>query len=152
MTDVFTRKERSRVMAAVKSKGNRSTEQKLRSLLRSSGIKGWRSHLTSLPGKPDFAFPKQRVAIFVDGCFWHGCKRCRRNLGPSSNRSYWLLKIDSNVARDKKSAKALRTMGWISLQIWEHQLQRFPMRCLKTIQNALAITPQKNLKESRRSI
>jgi DNA mismatch endonuclease (patch repair protein) len=138
MTDVFTRKERSRVMAAIKGKGNRSTELKLRSLLRSSGIKGWRSHLTNLPGKPDFAFPKKKVAIFVDGCFWHGCKRCRRNMRPSSNRSYWIRKIAGNVARDKKETRALRAMGWLPLRIWEHQLQGFPMRCLKSIQDTLA--------------
>jgi DNA mismatch endonuclease (patch repair protein) len=138
MADVFTRKERSRVMAAVKSKDNRSTEQKLRLLLRSSGLKGWRSHLTNLPGKPDFAFPKKKLAIFADGCFWHGCKRCRRNMSPSSNRSYWVRKIAGNVTRDKKSARALRALGWRPLRIWEHQLQRFPMRCLKLIQDALA--------------
>lgn len=137
--DTFNKKTRSAIMAAVKGKGNRSTEQKLRSLLRSSGIKGWRSQLANLPGKPDFAFPQRRLAIFVDGCFWHGCKRCRRNMTPSSNKPYWFRKIAGNVARDKESYRALRAIGWRPLSIWEHQLQKFPLRCIKTIQSALKI-------------
>ena len=139
MADVFTRKERSRVMAAVKGKGNKSTEQKLRSLLRSARLKGWRSHLTNLPGKPDFAFPKKRLAIFVDGCFWHACKRCRRNMTPSSNKTYWLRKIAGNVARDKKSVRALRAVGWKSLRIWEHQIQKSPIRCIDRIARPLRL-------------
>jgi DNA mismatch endonuclease, patch repair protein len=137
MVDVFTREQCSRVMASIKGKGNRSTEQKLRLLLRSSKIKGWRSHLPNLPGKPDFAFPKQKVALFVDGCFWHGCKRCKRNMAPSANKSYWVRKITGNVARDKKTFRALRVTGWELLRIWEHQLQNSPVQCLNRIRNML---------------
>src|SRR5258706_3004714 len=124
-------------MAAVKSRGNRSTEQNIRVLLRSSGIKGWRSHLRNLPGRPDFALLKQKLAIFVDGCFWHGCKRCKRNLSPSSNRKYWALKIARNQARDKRAIRDLKKRGWRALKIWEHEL-RDPAACLLRIRKLLS--------------
>jgi DNA mismatch endonuclease (patch repair protein) len=73
-------------MARVRSRGNKATELKLVSFLRSEGMVGWRRHLP-LPGKPDFAFPKQKVAVFVDGCFWHGCPKCYTR--PKSNLKFW---------------------------------------------------------------
>ena len=83
MADVFSKRKRSQVMAAIRSKGNKDTELKLAAILRAHGIKGWRRH-RPLPGKPDFIFPKHRLAVFVDGCFWHGCRwHCRM---PQDNR------------------------------------------------------------------
>ena len=77
VTDVFTKKKRSQVMAAIRSKGNKATELKLTSILRAAGITGWRRH-QPIPGHPDFIFRRGRLAIFVDGCFWHGCRwHCR---------------------------------------------------------------------------
>jgi len=72
MADVFSKTKRSAVMAAIRSRGNKDTEMKLAAITRTHGITGWRRHLP-LPGRPDFAFRKERVAVFVDGCFWHGC-------------------------------------------------------------------------------
>jgi DNA mismatch endonuclease (patch repair protein) len=86
MADVFSKRKRSRVMAAIRSKGNKDTEMKLVSIFRAYGIKGWRRHRL-LPGKPDFIFSKARLAIFVDGCFWHGCPTHEQK--PDSNRDYW---------------------------------------------------------------
>lgn len=74
MTDVLSRKQRSQVMAAVRSKGNRATELKLISIFRMNRIAGWRRN-QHLPGKPDFVFHKERLAVFVDGCFWHDCPK-----------------------------------------------------------------------------
>ncbi len=74
MADVFSKSKRSKVMAAIRSKGNKDTELRLAFILRAYGIKGWRRHYP-LPGKPDFVFPKQRLAVFVDGCFWHSCPK-----------------------------------------------------------------------------
>ena len=119
MPDVFTKKERSRIMAAVHSRGNIETEIKLASILRSAHINGWRRH-QPLPGYPDFTFRRQRVAIFVDGCFWHGCPlHCRM---PQNNHKYWLRKIGRNIARDRAITKRLKALGWCVLRIWGHAL------------------------------
>src|SRR2546430_3690772 len=97
MADVLSKKKRSEVMASIRSSGNRDTEQKLIAILRAHGLTGWRRN-QKLLGKPDFVFLGERLAVFVDGCFWHGCPiHCRR---PSSNRGYWLPKILQNRKRD----------------------------------------------------
>jgi DNA mismatch endonuclease (patch repair protein) len=120
MADVFTRGKRSEVMAAIRSKGNRDTEICLASVLRKAGIKGWRRHMP-LAGKPDFVFREQRVAVFVDGCFWHGCPKHGRK--PQSNRKYWNQKLARNKARDRAVTRALKRDGWVVLRIWEHELK-----------------------------
>jgi DNA mismatch endonuclease (patch repair protein) len=73
VADVFTKKKRSQVMAAIRSTGNRANELRLAAIFRAHGITGWRRH-QALPGKPDFVFRRERLAVFVDGCFWHGCR------------------------------------------------------------------------------
>jgi len=119
MADVFSKNKRSQIMAAVRSTRNKKTEVFVERLFRKNGITGWRRHL-SLPGKPDFSFRRDRLALFVDGCFWHGCsKHCRM---PASNRNYWLQKIARNCARDKDVAHQLRRSGWRVLRFWEHDL------------------------------
>jgi DNA mismatch endonuclease (patch repair protein) len=98
MADVLSKRKRSQVMAAVRSTGNKGTELRLASILRAHRIKGWRRH-RPLPGTPDFLFPKQRLALFVDGCFWHGCRwHCRM---PRDNRRYWQNKISRDTKRDR---------------------------------------------------
>ena len=119
MSDVFTKQKRSQVMAAVRSKGNKTTELKFARILRSHCISGWRRHLP-LHGKPDFAFPRERLAVFVDGCFWHGCRwHCRI---PEQNGPYWQNKIGRNRVRDRETTEALAQKGWRVLRIWEHSL------------------------------
>lgn len=114
--DTFSTKKRSWIMAQVKSTGNRSTEQILAAVLRKSKIVGWRRHYPIF-GKPDFTFPRSKVAVFVDGCFWHGHpKKCRV---PQNNREYWLNKINRNVVRDKLVTRTLRDKGWKVIRIWE---------------------------------
>jgi DNA mismatch endonuclease, patch repair protein len=120
-TDTVSVAERSRIMSAVRSGGNKATEMVLVKLMRERGITGWRRRVR-LNGKPDFVFARQRVAVFVDGCFWHGCpKHCRM---PKGNRNYWLQKIAGNVARDKLVTRTLRCAGWRVLRVWEHELAR----------------------------
>src|SRR5260221_9025305 len=109
MADVLTKKKRSQVMAAIRSRGNKDTELRFRAILRQLHITGWRRHY-SLVGKPDFVFPKLRLAIFIDGCFWHGCPKHGRK--PGSNRSYWLAKLARNRARDREVVRLLRKKGW----------------------------------------
>ena len=120
MVDVFTPAGRSRVMAAVRSRGNRSTELVLVTAFKEHKITGWRRHYR-ITGKPDFAFPHARLAVFVDGCFWHGCPRCGSL--PTSNREYWKAKIERNTRRDRLQTKELKGRGWLVLRIWEHDLR-----------------------------
>lgn len=119
--DTVNPKERSRIMAKVKGQGNKSTELKLIKFFKEYNIKGWRRKYP-LTGNPDFVLSKCRLAIFVDGCFWHGCKNhCRI---PESNRQYWVSKIDKNIKRDKKINKELKENQWMIIRIWEHELKK----------------------------
>lgn len=131
--DTFTPEKRSWIMAQVKSSGSKSTEEKFRVLLRQHGITGWRRNFPLL-GKPDFVFPKARLAVFVDGCFWHGHpKKCRM---PKTNRDYWEKKIGRNVSRDRAVSRELRTRGWKVLRIWEHRVS--DASTLKRLRKALS--------------
>jgi len=121
-------------MAAVKARGNKLTEARLVDLFRRHRMTGWRRHLP-LRGKPDFTFRRQRVVIFVDGCFWHGCARHLRM--PQSNKAYWEKKISGNVIRDKIIRKELRATGWKVIRIWEHELPN-EVRLVKRLQRILA--------------
>src|SRR5438128_6164573 len=120
MADVFTKKKRSQVMAAIRSRGNKDTELKVASILRAAGATGWRRH-QPIPGHPDFIFRRERVAVFVDGCFWHGCRwHCRI---PKDNHSYWERKIDGNADRDRLNTRLLRKSGWRVIRVWAHSLR-----------------------------
>ena len=120
-TDVFTPEKRSAVMARIRGTGNKDTELRLIILMRAARITGWRRNST-LTGKPDFVFPKLRVAVFVDGCFWHGCPI--HGTKPKQNAEFWLTKIARNQARDRLVNRTLRKAGWRVLRIWEHELAR----------------------------
>jgi len=120
MPDVFSRAKRSEVMSHIRGKGNKSTELKLLKLFRDHHIKGWRRH-QPLIGKPDFVFQKKRLAIFVDGCFWHACPQHFRM--PSSNREFWEKKISSNTQRDRIVSRQLKREGWTVIRFWEHDMK-----------------------------
>jgi len=121
-------------MAAIRSRGNKATELVLISIFRVNGITGWRRNL-KLPGKPDFVFRRERLVIFVDGCFWHGCKwHCRL---PQNNRRYWQNKIVRNETRDKETSRYLKKSGWRVLRIWEHSLNA-PIRIANRIKSLLS--------------
>jgi DNA mismatch endonuclease, patch repair protein len=107
-------------MAAIRSKGNKDTELRLATILRTYKITGWRRHYR-IRGNPDFVFLKQRLVIFVDGCFWHGCPKHGRK--PGSNREYWIPKLQRNIQRDLEVSENLRAHGWRVLRIWEHRLE-----------------------------
>lgn len=121
MTDTFSKKQRSAIMRAVKSKGNQSTEGRLIEIFKSQRIKGWRRNYR-LAGHPDFVFPQKRIALFADGCFWHG-HNCR-NVVPSDNAEYWKKKIKRNKARDKAITKELSQRGWKVVRIWECNIKK----------------------------
>ncbi|HQM51560.1 MAG TPA: very short patch repair endonuclease [bacterium] len=130
MPDTFTKSERSRIMARVRGRGNASTELIVLRLLRANGLKGWRRHLP-LVGTPDFTFPKAKVVLFVDGCFWHGCPRCYR--APKSSQAYWRGKIERNMHRDASVSRKLRRNGWQVIRVRECQLAT-PARFLNRLQ------------------
>lgn len=118
MADTFSKSERSRIMAAVKS-GDTTPELIVRRVVHALGYR-FRLHVRSLPGAPDLVFPRLRKIIFVSGCFWHRhtCGRCRI---PVTRRRYWVAKIDSNAARDRRLQRALRRLGWGVMVVWECQ-------------------------------
>lgn len=87
--------------------------------LRASGLRGWRRH-QELPGTPDFVWRSERVALFTDGCFWHGCPRCYK--APRHNRSFWAQKVSGNRDRDERVNRALTRLGWRVLRVWECQV------------------------------
>jgi DNA mismatch endonuclease (patch repair protein) len=120
MADVFTKEKRSAVMSRIRGKGNKATEVALATLFRVNGITGWRRHYP-IEGKPDFAFPKLKLAVFVDGCFWHGCPKHATH--PKGNGAFWLAKLEANKARDRKVNRLLRLKGWRVLRIWEHDMK-----------------------------
>ena len=130
MPDIWSADKRSLVMSRVRGRDNEATELKLLTLLKQNKITGWRRHLP-LPGKPDFAFTKQKVAVFVDGCFWHGCPKCYTR--PKTNRKFWDKKREDNMARDKRVNRQLGRQGWKVIRIWQHSLKKSPEACLNRI-------------------
>lgn len=120
MADIFSREKRSDVMSRIRSAGNKRTELKLIVLMRKHRIVGWRRGSTVM-GRPDFVFPGRRLAVFVDGCFWHGCPIHHKT--PKQNGEFWSKKIARNRARDCLVTRTLRARGWYVLRIWEHDLK-----------------------------
>jgi DNA mismatch endonuclease, patch repair protein len=135
MPDVFTKAKRSEMMSRIRGRGNKDTEITLAKLLRRNRITGWRRN-NKIFGKPDFIFKKLKLAVFVDGCFWHGCPK--HGTQPKGNRSFWKNKFVRNKARDRLVTRMLRAQGWRVLRIWEHELARKnEVRLLKRLQWAL---------------
>ncbi|MCL6588461.1 MAG: very short patch repair endonuclease [Firmicutes bacterium] len=124
--DVYDKKKRSEVMARIKSTGNQSTEEIFRQLLIQAGLTGWEFRKPKLPGKPDFVFEEYKIAVFIDGCFWHGCPHCYDGHIPKSNTKYWAEKIRKNKLRDRKNSQLLRQIGWSVIRIWECKLKCKP--------------------------
>lgn len=132
--DRISPSDRSRVMSRVKSRDT-SPEIALRRALRELGLTGYRIG-RPLPGKPDLAFGKAKVAVFADGCFWHRCPVCFR--APKSHRAYWGPKIRSNVERYRKADAALLALGWLPLRLWEHEIRQDPLACARRVADAIA--------------
>ncbi len=163
MPDVFTPAKRSDVMSRIRSRGNKNTELALAGLFRAEGITGWRRHPEISVGRsrgdetqtlrpaqakkirvssrrllrvrPDFVFPKLRLAVFVDGCFWHACPLHATR--PKGNAAFWRRKFATNKARDRLVTRTLRKDGWRVLRIWEHELKK-PVRVIAKLLKALA--------------
>jgi DNA mismatch endonuclease (patch repair protein) len=147
MSDVFSKAKRSEVMSRIRSRGNKATEVVLARLLRKHHITGWRrqvqiigravlprgpnlkavpQHRPTFRVRPDFVFRQVRLALFVDGCFWHGCPQ--HGTQPKGNRAFWKKKFAANLARDRLVNRVLRRANWHVLRIWEHTLRWATMK------------------------
>lgn len=129
MTDVLNPEQRKRNMSAIRGK-NTKPELKIRKMLWENGIRGYRVHY-KLPGKPDIIFPKYRIAVFIDGCYWHKCPECFRE--PITNKEFWMEKINGNVERDIKINNELENMDWVVLRFWEHDVRKNPDKIIHII-------------------
>ena len=141
--DWLTPEQRSRNMAAIRSRGNKSTEKAIRFRMIRAGICGWKICTGDLPGKPDFVFQAARLVVFLDGCYWHGCPKCYR--APASNTGYWSEKFRRNKARDRKVRRLLRQQGWRVVRFWEHEIESSPARVVERIKSLLVSQPSLRL-------
>ena len=130
MADIYTRAQRSALMARIRSRGNATTEGALARVFRAEGITGWRRQQVvrgrdragcAFRTRPDFVFRACRLAVFVDGCFWHGCPA--HGGKPSGRRAFWREKFAANRARDRRDTRNLRRAGWRVVRLWEHALR-----------------------------
>lgn len=138
MPDVFSIAKRSEVMSRIRGAGNKSTELRMVVLFRRQRITGWRRN-SRIFGRPDFVFPKLKLAIFIDGDFWHG--HPTRSRIPATRREFWLKKIASNRARDRLVSRTLQARGWRVVRIWEFALGRkYQRRTVARITSALRET------------
>lgn len=108
-------------MSHIRGSGNKATELKLMVIFRIHGVAGWRRK-AAVFGKPDFVFPTLKLAVFVDGCFWHGCPIHATQ--PKQNAEFWFTKIERNKARDRLVTRTLKAKGWRVLRVWEHELKK----------------------------
>jgi DNA mismatch endonuclease (patch repair protein) len=122
---------RRRNMQAIRSTNNRTTERRIRAHLAQLGIAGWHIRPSDLPGRPDFVFPAAKVALFTDGCFWHGCPRCGHT--PKTNVGYWRKKLQRNKSRDREVNQQLKSLGFEVIRIWECNVKHEPQKCRSLI-------------------
>ena len=125
----------SKVMSANKSK-NTKPEVALRKALWSEGHRGYRLNWKNVPGRPDIAYPGKKIAIFVNGCFWHRCPKCNLPL-PKTNTDFWKEKFDKNVKRDKKKNDELLSLNWIVLVFWECDIKSNISNSIQKIKKVL---------------
>lgn len=125
----------SKIMSSVKDKNTRP-ELALRKELWRNDIKGYRLHWKKVPGRPDIAFPSKKLAIFVNGCFWHRCPYCTPNI-PKSNSDFWTTKFIRNVERDENKINQLKAINWKSIVIWECQIKTDIRNCVERINKIL---------------
>lgn len=122
MADTYAPEVRSRVMRRVRGQDT-GPELTLRRALYRLGVRGWRCHRNNLPGKPDLAFGRARLAVFVDGAFWHGHPS---KYWPGRTSPYWDRKIARNIERDRRVDRELAALGWRVLRLWDFEVERDP--------------------------
>lgn len=124
-------------------KGNKARDTKpelqLRSLLREAGFPGYRLHWKGAPGRPDIAYPGRKVAIFMNGCYWHRCPRCQPAL-PKSHSDFWSRKFELNAERDARKVSELEALGWTVITVWECELREDSQAAVERVTTALRTT------------
>ena len=123
------------IMRAVRGKGNKTTEQRFETALVEAGVTEWEMHNRFVQGCPDFFFPRECVAVFLDGCFWHGCAQCGHI--PKKNSEFWTAKISRNRDRDTKTTAIIRRKGMAVLRFWEHEIRDELEECISTLKKKL---------------
>jgi len=146
MTDFLSPETRSRVMARIRSRDTKP-ELRLRRTLWREGFRGWRCHAKGIPGKPDLAFTRWKVAVFVDGCFWHGHPDF---FTPGKSGEYWDQKIARTRERDQEANTALASLGWRVLRFWDFEIELELDYCIDRVRDALA-DAQINIREASRA-
>jgi DNA mismatch endonuclease, patch repair protein len=129
--DIVSKEKRSEMMSRIRGKDT-VPEKQIRSLLHQQGYR-FRVHVKHLPGKPDIVLPKYRTVVLVHGCFWHRHSGCKFAYQPKSRKEFWQKKFQDNIERDKREQKALQSLGWKVIVIWECELED-----LKKIVNKIA--------------
>jgi DNA mismatch endonuclease, patch repair protein len=131
MTDFLSKETRGRVMARIRSKDTRP-ELALRRALWARGLRGWRCHVKDVPGRPDLAFTRARVAVFVDGCFWHGHPDF---FTPGKSGAYWDSKIERTKERDRLANETLQSQGWSVLRFWDFEVEAQLADCVERVEH-----------------
>ena len=125
-----------KIMQNVKGKGNRTTEKRFRAALIRTGISGWKLNYKRIKGSPDIYFPEYKIAIFLDGCFWHGCDKCGHI--PKKNSAFWKAKINRNKERDILTAEYLKNDGVLVKRFWEHEITNSLKKCINELNDLLS--------------
>lgn len=133
MPDKFSKETRSKIMSSIRGK-NTKPELVVRGMLWSKGVR-YRIHNKKIFGTPDISIKKKKLAIFVDGCFWHGCRKCYKE--PKTNTGFWRKKLEYNKQRRIKVRQGLKGKGWNVLEFWEHQVKNEPQKILEKISSLL---------------
>ena len=131
----------SMVMSSIRYK-NTNPELLLRKALWHNGIKGYRLHWKKAHGKPDISFPARKIAVFVNGCFWHRCPYCNPPM-PKSHSNFWSNKFEKNVLRDKNKIELLNSEGWKTIVLWECQILTELIRCIGKVNDCIMNSPEK---------
>jgi len=127
----------SRIMSSIKAK-NTKPELVLRKLLCKSGLKGYKLHWGRVPGRPDICYPSKKLAIFVNGCYWHRCPHCKPSM-PKTHINFWQTKFRRNILRDRRKTGELTKLGWKVFVCWECKLKNNPIEYIEQINKLLKI-------------
>jgi DNA mismatch endonuclease (patch repair protein) len=127
--------ERSKLMSKIHSKDT-EPEKALRRLLWNAGLR-YRKNVSKLPGTPDLVFQKQKIAIFIDGEFWHGYGWEKKKKAIKKNKEYWVPKIEKNIVRDRETDQKLEYMGYKVIHFWQHEIEQNPAMCYLRVVNEI---------------
>jgi len=144
--DKVSKEVRSGIMRKIHSANNKSTERRFKAGMIKAGLRGWKTHPDTI-FNPDFIFEDNKLAIFIDGCFWHRCPIC--NKMPASNLQYWDDKFEKNIDRDIKAKDKLTEEGWVVIRFWEHEVRNSLSECISKLKMELECCKSRYTSESK---